>query len=87
MWLKVPSRAMVCRGPASNDQVTVSVPPSGWHDQQPPQPRSDQNGREVKKSILPRRMVSSIEPLADRIRVLGCGARRGFVFFVETDAT
>jgi hypothetical protein len=58
MWLKVPSRAMVWRGPASNDQVTVSVPPSGWHDQQPPHELAERVGEEVEQ-LLQRRKAAT----------------------------
>src|SRR5262249_32129145 len=68
----IPFNAIVCRGPASNDHVTLSLRPSGWQDAQPPQPRSDHGGRDVKKSIFPRRTVSATVPgggnSADRTR-------------------
>ena len=50
--------------------------PSGWHDQQPPQPRSDQNGREVKKSILPRTHAPSCRGIGRQIGRSGRAAAR-----------
>jgi hypothetical protein len=65
--LNIPSSGMVCRGPLSNDQVTLSVRPSTWHTMQPPQTSCDMRlsgPRPVKNSSAPSCTTASGVPFA-----------------------
>ena len=62
--LKVPSSGIVCRGPASNIQVTLSDRPFGWQTTHAPQASCDIRPcgpRPLKNNSSPRRIMPAVE--------------------------